>query len=257
MSTLTTMVAFLVVSRTTQAYLRFWAARGLLTKVLVKAYQIALLANTFTAKSFLKRNNLDEDSKKKVLIWRNTVKCRIINLIRAIVDVLQNKKIVNLLEIGDNNTSIEKRMLKELECCIFGHATSSDFNEYGGFICNPSSVESYLHDTFESNRRFLDGGALLIQQEIVLHNLTGELADSFKTLCNHVSTPFPFPLVHMMKALVLVWLFLLPFYMSYNSETFLSVVTVACSIFFVTYGFFGLECVSMELDGRYIYPDHI
>ena len=248
MTILTTLVAFLVVSRTSCAYSRFWTARDHVTKLLIKSYQIALLANSFTAKP-LQDADVDLTAKKKVLIWRNTVKCRLISLISATTDILRHGEMVRHLEEGDTQLSFEN----EMKCTLFGNKVHRCFIKSNDLIVDPSSIGTYLHDVFESNKRFLDDAncSLLIQREIALHNLIGQLLDNYKLLCNFITTPYPFPLVQMTKALVLLWLFLLPFYMLHGIYSFVGSVSLGVAIFFMTYGFFGLECVAMELDGRY------
>jgi len=59
------------------------------------------------------------------------------------------------------------------------------------------------------------------------------------------NTPFPFPLVQMGRTFLAFWVFTLPFALC--SAQYELIGLLWC-IFFVTYGFVGLEYVSTELD---------
>ena len=60
-----------------------------------------------------------------------------------------------------------------------------------------------------------------------------------------VTTPFPFPLVQMTRTFLAVWVFTLPCALSDDIETLVPLIFI---VFFITYGFIGLELVSIELD---------
>ena len=165
-------------------------------------------------------------------------------MLRVAIGVLRNKEIVQYLQLGSEDNDFLKKVEDEL-------LNGDDNNESLHFQLDPNEVGGYLHDAVVSSKRFFKGSTkpLVIQKEIALHNLVGSLLDSYHELCNYLTTPYPFPLVQITKALVITWLFLLPFYMSYGvNETIASVLTQALAIFFMTYGFLGLECVAMELD---------
>eukprot|EP00555_Chaetoceros_dichaeta_P010512 CAMPEP_0198253130 /NCGR_PEP_ID=MMETSP1447-20131203/3590_1 /TAXON_ID=420782 /ORGANISM="Chaetoceros dichaeta, Strain CCMP1751" /LENGTH=133 /DNA_ID=CAMNT_0043938667 /DNA_START=712 /DNA_END=1113 /DNA_ORIENTATION=+ len=83
------------------------------------------------------------------------------------------------------------------------------------------------------------------QEELTLLGHAAKFASAYHGLSKLITTPFPFPLVQKTRTILLVWLFTLP----------LSLVDDAGApyedmimIFFVTYGFLGLEYVSIELD---------
>mmetsp|Transcript_39304 Transcript_39304/g.91736 ORF Transcript_39304/g.91736 Transcript_39304/m.91736 type:complete len:338 (+) Transcript_39304:948-1961(+) len=59
-----------------------------------------------------------------------------------------------------------------------------------------------------------------------------------------MSTPFPFPLVQMSRTFLFFWLFTLPLAMLHE----LRLLSSCIIIFFMTFGFVGLELVAMELD---------
>jgi len=82
-------------------------------------------------------------------------------------------------------------------------------------------------------------------EELRLLGHVTEFTSACHELIKLITTPFPFPLVQMTRTILFAWLFTLP----------LSLVDDAGApwedmimIFFVTYGFLGLEYVSIELD---------
>jgi len=68
-----------------------------------------------------------------------------------------------------------------------------------------------------------------------------------------VTTPFPFPLVQMTRTFLFLWVFTLPFALTYDIGQFPALLMI---VFFVTYGFIGLEFVSIELDDPFGVDDN-
>mmetsp|Transcript_8191 Transcript_8191/g.11701 ORF Transcript_8191/g.11701 Transcript_8191/m.11701 type:complete len:123 (-) Transcript_8191:67-435(-) len=60
-----------------------------------------------------------------------------------------------------------------------------------------------------------------------------------------ITTPFPFPLVQMARTFMFLWVFTLPLALIGSDYGVAGIVSL---IFILTYGFLGLEYVSMELD---------
>jgi predicted membrane chloride channel (bestrophin family) len=63
-----------------------------------------------------------------------------------------------------------------------------------------------------------------------------------------MTTPVPFPLIQMTRTFLFLYIFTVPFvFLSDDSSTFAHCFT----IFLLTYGFMGLEVVSIELDNPF------
>jgi len=86
---------------------------------------------------------------------------------------------------------------------------------------------------------------LLPPEEIKLMSFVTSFCTSVHGLTKLITTPFPFPLVQMSRTLLFFWLFTLP--MALMTET-AERAQIAVIVFFVTYGFLGLEHVSIEID---------
>jgi predicted membrane chloride channel (bestrophin family) len=68
---------------------------------------------------------------------------------------------------------------------------------------------------------------------------------SYQGLTKLITTPFSFPLVQMSRTILFFWVFTLPMALMNDPQ---ECMQIAIIVFFVTYGFIGLEYVSIELD---------
>jgi predicted membrane chloride channel (bestrophin family) len=75
-------------------------------------------------------------------------------------------------------------------------------------------------------------------------DMTNSFANSYATLLELASTPLPFPLTQMARTFLFLWTFSIPFVLrGVVDESFIAMIFV----FFLTYGFVGLELVAMKL----------
>ncbi len=61
---------------------------------------------------------------------------------------------------------------------------------------------------------------------------------------SNVATPYPFPLVQMTRTFLFLYVFSLPFVLA---DDILEIVPYLAVVFFMTYGFIGLELISIEV----------
>ena len=101
-----------------------------------------------------------------------------------------------------------------------------------------------LHVAITLHKEYLEE-ALVIHKELKLHHYVGEFAKYYDDLAKFSATPYPFPTAQMTRIFLFVWMFTLPCALVNESSEPYSIVII---IFFITYGFFGLEFVSIELD---------
>ena len=80
-------------------------------------------------------------------------------------------------------------------------------------------------------------------QYMELDRQVGKLVAAFHALTKLTSTPLPFPLVQMARTFLSVWCLTLPFALHMHIGDW---NPVAC--FFISFGFYGLEYVAIELD---------
>merc|ERR1719491_1874590 len=81
-------------------------------------------------------------------------------------------------------------------------------------------------------------------EEFKLLGHVTEFTNGYNELNQLITTPFPFPLVQMTRTILFVWLFTLPLSLLKDAGIPWEDMIM---IFFVTYGFLGLEYVSIEL----------
>jgi len=178
----------------TAAYTRFWASRKLVSMLFLKGYQIAMMGNTFTGSEINPKYGLEPG----VIKWRNMMKCRIINLIRASVYLFRD---------GDRMIKTQLSFDSE-QSSMYPPSSVDNYIEAPTpeTFPPPSEISSYLYDMILANRYFLSN-PLLIQEEMMLHNFASQYLDIYQDICKFIITPYPFPLVNMTKGLVILWLF--------------------------------------------------
>mmetsp|Transcript_3582 Transcript_3582/g.5422 ORF Transcript_3582/g.5422 Transcript_3582/m.5422 type:complete len:382 (-) Transcript_3582:156-1301(-) len=84
-----------------------------------------------------------------------------------------------------------------------------------------------------------------VNEELKLLDMVSGFLKAYAGLKKLINTPFPFPLVQMARTFLFFWVFTLPFALCSNAK---ELPGILLSTFFITYGFVGLEYVSMELD---------
>jgi len=211
---LATMVAFLVVSRVSSAYNRFWEARTLLSQELQQCRQLSMLVAAFT------RN----DKTVKAQEWRRLICKRTIEMLQLSIQVLEDSEWTTELMHGPEEGKKPK--------------WSKDPRK------NPLTHAGQLHEVICLHEHYLQA-PLVIHKELKLHSFVASFSDYYSELAKFSATPYPFPTAQMTRIFLFVWMFSLPFALVHEVNEPYSIV---CIVFFITYGFFGLEFVSIELD---------
>jgi len=207
---LATMVAFLVVSRVSSAYNRFWEARTHLSNMLKSCRQLSIHASAFSRDD--RSSGADE--------WRAMMSKRVLRLLSAAVAVIEDPSTtINLLH---NTTKQTKSKLMK----------------------DPMELVTYVHAAISLQKKSLKE-PFIIHKEMKLHQYALNFTDSYHELTKFSATPYPFPTAQMTRIFLFVWMYSLPFALVHEANEPFSLLVV---VFFITYGFFGLEFVSIELD---------
>ena len=85
---------------------------------------------------------------------------------------------------------------------------------------------------------------LVLLEKLRLFDIITAFVNSKRDLFKLASTPLPFPLIQMGRTCLFLWVFSLPFVLVGVIDELVSVLVF---IFFLTYGFVGLELVAMQL----------
>ena len=86
---------------------------------------------------------------------------------------------------------------------------------------------------------------LELLERVSLVNKLDSFVESYRQLLELASTPLPFALVQMGRAFLFLWTFSMPLVLLQGPFT--DLWTAMVFLFFLTYGFVGLELVSMKL----------
>lgn len=108
-----------------------------------------------------------------------------------------------------------------------------------------------LRDTLLQTRKdasILPTHALHVNESLKFLALTSEFVSAYHGLQKLITTPFPFPLVQMTRTFLFTWVFSLPLVLMQDNDTTWEVLIL---VFLLTFGFLGVEYVSIELDDPY------
>ena len=97
---------------------------------------------------------------------------------------------------------------------------------------------------------FRSTSVLSVGDELRFLDFVGDMLKAISGLFKVMTTPIPLPLVQMNKTFLFVWLFTVPMCIvneSYTDDKSSSGIAAAVIVFMITFGFLGLEHVSVEL----------
>ena len=278
---LSVMVAYLVVSRADASFNRFWEARTLLGVALQKIRQISIHAAAFTNQELHKLssnknnytgvitsssstsnassntnsvsassnsndnvmknknrllssyNNYGHNSNKadKIVFWRTMLRQHLIHMLHSTITVVKEEELTYAF-IGVKSQHGEKEDNESPSQKISRRFESIPALSYA------------IHKDIVQNKFYLEK-PLGVLHENRLHNFLLEFEQTINELCKFAATPYPFPVTQMTRILLFCWMFSLPFALVNKAD---EVYTTSVMMFFITYGFFGLEFISIELD---------
>jgi len=214
------MVSFLVVTRSNIAYARYWEARTELSKAMKSCRELIQHSITFS------RYDLTARAQQ----WRSDVARRTVVLLRVVVSVLEYQT------SGQHAWKIPELTKDEKQALLDSVGRSNERT--------PMVLIMFLRSTIASHVEYLEK-PFHVNKELRLLKFISDFVTAYHGLMKLVTTPFPFPLVQMARTFVLVWIFTLPFSLVYDMQTLPALLFL---VFFVTFGFVGLEFVSIEFD---------
>lgn len=222
------MISFLVVTRSQTVYQRYMETRHSLTDMFRSGRELVQYVCLIT------EDRKDEEAVR----WREDVAYQVIALLKISTHALKytSRKVDSWRhEPGD--------IIKEVKKNLSFHPVSSGLGANNRI---PLILACHLRKTILSQRTgaFKENN-LNIVEELKLLASVKLFMSSWKGLTKLITTPYPFPIVQMGRLFLLFWLLSIPFVLSAHIEDPIQIVIV---IVFITYGFAGLECVSIELD---------
>lgn len=213
-------VSFLIVTRSNIAYARFMESRSHLSTSMRSCRELMQYAVTFT------RYDISDNASK----WRFAIARKLIVLLRSVVGVLEFESTGEHVWKNKVLTDKEKKAVTD--------AVGEDN------FRTPMVLAMFLRTAIASNFDFLDA-PMHVNRELKLFSFLSDFVKGYHGLTKLIDTQFPFPLLQMTRTFVFFWVYTLPAVL-YNDK--IEVEFLILIVFFITYAFVGLECVSIELD---------
>ncbi|CAJ1957969.1 unnamed protein product [Cylindrotheca closterium] len=205
---MTLIISFLVVSKVSWSYDRYMKARHGLGQAFCSLRELNQTCLGYTL-------GLDQDAMR----WREEATSKMIALIDCTVDTLKDQETATYLA---RNVTLNPNTPKYDP---MNHVQALRLHLYKGSI-------------------FAFHGKLHLIERIRLVDLLNNYVANYKVLLALASTPIPFPLIQMARTFLFLYTFTIPFMMRGVAEDILLAILF---VFFLTYGFIGLEIVATKL----------
>jgi len=181
---------------------------------------------------------MSPDAKK----WRRDVAIKTLTFLKTVIMALEQ---ANRHGDADEQVSADCTNKVSHDALKFAHGIRTQVDEN---FRAPSAAGYDLYSTIIAHR-VGEKDALLrpmqVNEVLKLLSHVEEALNHFSELEILLTTPYPFPLVQMARTFLFFWVYTLPFCLVGN---FQNLAVILICMFFVTYGFIGLEYVSMEMD---------
>ncbi len=207
---MTLLISYLVVSKINLSYDRYMKARYAIGAALSRLRELHQLALSYTFP-----NSAEKESIVTVKDWRIQLTERIIDLMDCTMRVIRNPMQAQYLARQEQEGP-------------FPHDDP---------LLHVQALRLHLYHGSATSQ-------LELLERVKLMDMMNDFVTSYRDLLVLASTPLPFPLLQMARTFLFLWTFSLPFVLrGVVDEAFVSYVFV----FFLTYGFIGLELVSLQL----------
>lgn len=216
---MTLIVSFLVIQKVNLSYDRYMNARQAMGHALSALREMNQAALTFT--QHLPTSN------KLASQWRRQIATRTIDLIDCTIRVLKNGHQACYLA-----KNVDMEWKTEDEPMLHAQALRNHLYTVNVTIFNESRSQSGTSRQLE------------LFERMKMVDLLNEYIHNYRNLLVCASTPLPFPLVQMARTFLFLYTFSIPLVLrGVVSELF----SALGFVFFLTYGFVGLELVALKL----------
>jgi predicted membrane chloride channel (bestrophin family) len=229
------LVSFLVVERSRVSYNRFMENRCFLADCYRCCREIIQLGCAYT---YMTKTEAARE-------WRQNLAYRTILLLRVTMDTLEWSSTHRDRWEIKHDTAYKKEEsphIKALRELTHGDRTLVDENFRATLM-----FEYALRETIMSHPEFL-GYKLHANEYRDLVLVVSQFNKAFHGFRVLVFTPYPFPLVQMTRTFLFFWVYSLPLVLVDQMGSLYSTLLM---VFFLTFGFVGIEYVSMTLDDPY------
>eukprot|EP00547_Thalassionema_nitzschioides_P001606 CAMPEP_0194210332 /NCGR_PEP_ID=MMETSP0156-20130528/8162_1 /TAXON_ID=33649 /ORGANISM="Thalassionema nitzschioides, Strain L26-B" /LENGTH=340 /DNA_ID=CAMNT_0038937661 /DNA_START=51 /DNA_END=1070 /DNA_ORIENTATION=- len=236
-------IAFLVVSRVNMAVARYNKALADLQVMFRESIEIMQKAVAFTF------TNTDESAKE----WRNELAyqtCMILRVAMAVIDYPEQQQNVWDLE------ELEESQRKEMKEYLYQETgTETNALRWASGI-RSESLENmrvpirlgYKLRKYVYSQKLCNSEPMDQIKEMKIIGSVDAFMGGFYGIITFLTTPFPFPVVQMARTFLFFYVFTVPFDLLTDKS---GLVAHCIIIFILTFGFMGLEFVSIELNNPF------
>jgi predicted membrane chloride channel (bestrophin family) len=236
---LTLVVAFLLVSRVSIGLNRYNQARDHLGTMYRESRELIQNCCVFS------NHTTDQVAKE----WRNEVAYRALLLLRLSMAVIDYPTTtVPAWDVPE----LRGAELEDIKASLFtnpanrrwAHGTRSEWEET---MRVPIRMAYLLRKTVHSQGTVL-AVPLALEQENRMLGSIDSFMNGYYGIRTFITTPVPFPLIQMARTFMFLYVFTVPFVLLRDDS---SRVAHCFAVFLITYGFMGLEVVSIEMDNPF------
>jgi len=236
-SYLTMLVAFLVVSRATVSLGRYNQVRNSVMSIYCNTRQLMHQMTVFSS------DNINQSGKQ----WRHDVAYLAMLELRSVMAVIDYQS--DGIPAWDHPEFDEKIVARLKSQLFVGEANlkfahHTNYSEYEENMRVPIRMALRLREKIVEQRKQLDKPFSWAEESQLLGSIDKIMA-GYYGIRAFLTTPFPFPLVQMSRTFLFFYLFTVPFALLGDVS---QPVAHCVVVFFLTYGFMGMEYVSIELD---------
>jgi predicted membrane chloride channel (bestrophin family) len=251
------LVSFLIVTRVTVVYHRFMEARQHLADLYRSSREVVTHACVLTARN----------TNAQAVEWRRSVAYRTILTLRMATAAMEFRSHgISAMEIvpDHNDALLSSSASRSMESYTTHHhhplahaddvmiklahapRTDMDINFRAPIVFALGLRQEIL--VTRADPTILPTAAMFPNEELKILTLVSDMLAAYHGATKLITTPFPFPLVQMTCTFLLFWVFSLPLVLIADNDKTVEVMVV---MFFLSYGFLGLEYVNRELEDPY------
>lgn len=234
---LTLIVAFLLVSRANTSMERYNKNRNFLSMLFAKTRELTHLMVIFSS------DNINQSGKE----WRHEIAYLTMLLLRSVMCTIDYE---SERQVAWDLPEMDETVRKMLKKNLYLNDDNSKYrlkartSEREENMRVPIRLSLKVRQAIMAQRTKLSKPFSLFE-ELKLLTTIDQFMNGFYGIRKFLTTPFPFPLVQMARTFLFCYVFTVPFALLSDSS---KPVAHCIVIFFLTYGFMGLEYVSIELD---------
>lgn len=233
-----TLLSFLIVTRSEVVYGRYMTSRAHLEDIYRMTREIVQYTCILTMR----------ESTPRTRQWRSDVAFYSILLLRATMVSLEHESSAkNAWDIPELDKVDKDGMRRSpvKSSCVDGLDFLSRRSTREENFRVPVFLALQLRKTIVSHKNGFLTKPMVVNEERAILDCVVKYMSSFHGIRQIMSTPYPFPLLQMTRTFLFLWVFSLPFALSHDIT---NPIQNCLIMFVITFGFLGLEYVSMELD---------